>query len=378
MTDSNWKVSITTFNCEKEFPVDPSLENVRSLIIKRLLFKHRHEVKDIYVFGFQELAPIWEGSFPSIMNSYTDTLYQSIASVLQTLFPADEFKLIGSETVGAIAMLVIGHASVTVNEVLKNKVRCGMLDSSLKGGIGMCCTLQKNGGVNGTFTFICSHLTANEGEKNIIRRREDFQSIMDSCDTQFGDYKDYHVFFFGDLNYRVKGWNHLNNTDYSNEETINELLGNYEEFYHSKQSYDTYKNFIEARINFPPTYKYLRGSYKYNTKRIPSWCDRILYRAPNFKEDIDKLTEVYTSVDRIPELQFTDHQPVMLVINLPQLSETRLISLEQGPIVSNLQPNTLGDAVDIIIGYAGWLQHLKVHYLLVGLFLLYLLYIFFI
>jgi len=45
------------------------------------------------------------------------------------------------------------------------------------------------------------------------------------------------------------------------------------------------RSFDEPQITFAPTYKYNRGSTEYDTsekKRIPAWCDRILYtRNPN-------------------------------------------------------------------------------------------------
>lgn len=45
------------------------------------------------------------------------------------------------------------------------------------------------------------------------------------------------------------------------------------------------RSFDEAPITFAPTYKYNRGSTEYDSsekKRIPAWCDRILYtKSPN-------------------------------------------------------------------------------------------------
>lgn len=46
-----------------------------------------------------------------------------------------------------------------------------------------------------------------------------------------------------------------------------------------------FKDFIEAPINFAPTYKYDIFSDDYDTSeknRIPSWTDRVLYRKKKF------------------------------------------------------------------------------------------------
>lgn len=63
----------------------------------------------------------------------------------------------------------------------------------------------------------------------------------------------------------------------------------------------------EAPITFPPTYKFkpgTRDTYKTFTKRIPGWCDRILYLS-NTADEVE--CELYRS-----EMDFTasDHKPV--------------------------------------------------------------------
>lgn len=74
MSTHDWKVSVTTFNCGKEFPVENS-----KAIVKQLLFPYddgisQLELQDIYVLGFQELVPIWQGSFPAVNRDLIDKI----------------------------------------------------------------------------------------------------------------------------------------------------------------------------------------------------------------------------------------------------------------------------------------------------------------
>ena len=43
---------------------------------------------------------------------------------------------------------------------------------------------------------------------------------------------------------------------------------------------------IQAPISFPPTYRLIVGTTRYDLKRTPSWCDRILYRVRVFGEGL--------------------------------------------------------------------------------------------
>ena len=62
----------------------------------------------------------------------------------------------------------------------------------------------------------------------------------------------------------------------------------------------------EARINFPPTYKYISGSNNYlndiENLRTPSWTDRILFCHKNNIRNLD--------YSNIPTIMYSDHRPV--------------------------------------------------------------------
>jgi hypothetical protein len=60
---------------------------------------------------------------------------------------------------------------------------------------------------------------------------------------------------------------------------------------------------IEGPLKFEPTYKYIVGTSEYDTKkkRVPSWCDRILFRR---SENIKVLD--YNKVD----YTHSDHKPI--------------------------------------------------------------------
>ena len=58
----------------------------------------------------------------------------------------------------------------------------------------------------------------------------------------------------------------------------------------------------EEKIVFPPTYKYNKMSTTYNSKRTPSWTDRILYKQDNIIKCL-----FYDTID----LYISDHKPLV-------------------------------------------------------------------
>jgi len=112
----------------------------------------------------------------------------------------------------------------------------------------------------------------------------------------------------GDLNYRI---------DQRRDVVISHLgtgnLGHllqYDQLLHEIATNPSFRlhTFTEAPIKFAPTYKYDRGTLTYDTsekKRIPAWCDRILYRS----QDAQRVECLwYGRFEREPDV--SDHRPV--------------------------------------------------------------------
>lgn len=91
-----------------------------------------------------------------------------------------------------------------------------------------------------------------------------------------------------------------------------------------EQAHDTALHHLrEGAITFPPTYKYIPGSRdELSSKRVPGWCDRVLY-ASAAQGEVKVLN--YRSV-----MEFTrsDHKPVSRAAFLP-LSATISFELSE-------------------------------------------------
>ncbi|GME77354.1 unnamed protein product [Ambrosiozyma monospora] len=148
-----------------------------------------------------------------------------------------------------------------------------------------------------------------------------------------------HCFIMGDFNYRATGAyniagpltvpseSDLENDDYEFYKDELSLL---------RKSNVAFWGFDEAKINFKPTYKFKVGTSKYNTKRKPSWCDRILYQSyqsqhlpPGEVEGERELLNLKADVleyNSIENLRISDHIPVYLKIRVPYRAPNAIIN----------------------------------------------------
>ncbi|KAM0747344.1 DNase I-like protein [Meredithblackwellia eburnea MCA 4105] len=72
------------------------------------------------------------------------------------------------------------------------------------------------------------------------------------------------------------------------------------------------RSFKEAPLTFAPTYKYDPGTDEYDSsakKRIPAWCDRVLWRA----DQAEKVTPLHY---RRYECNVSDHKPISAALDL--------------------------------------------------------------
>ncbi|KAJ3024016.1 UNVERIFIED_CONTAM: hypothetical protein HDU68_008348 [Siphonaria sp. JEL0065] len=187
-----------------------------------------------------------------------------------------------------------------------------------KGGIGTRIVVEDT-----SFCFVNVHLAAHQSHTSA--RNNDVTNIMDGISfagmkqldgvfAQGGDGSQVldheNVFFSGDLNYRI---------DLPREVVISEIERRNWGYLleHDQLSIQLKTNaqfglrtFNEGPLQFAPTFKYNIKSNEYDTsekKRVPAWCDRILYKSSTTVVPGEGITLL--SYNR-GECTMSDHRPV--------------------------------------------------------------------
>ena len=182
--------------------------------------------------------------------------------------------------------------------------------------------------------FVTSHLAAHV--KNVDARNDDFKRIVSEleaqapprflrprrnpdgspaeCDgTHLLSSMD-HIFFSGDLNYRIdlpreyvdrclddiqQCWNREGDVG-----SLMKKLLRRDQLLQTIASGRAFPDFGEGQITFLPTFKFDKGTSNYDTshkQRVPAWTDRILFRS-----DKVNVLEYQSAVDA----KHSDHRPV--------------------------------------------------------------------
>ncbi|KAI7793043.1 putative phosphatidylinositol 4 [Triplophysa rosa] len=184
--------------------------------------------------------------------------------------------------------------------------------------------------------FLNCHLPAHM--RNLEQRMEDFESILQQQQFEGGaavGVLDHDVvFWFGDLNFRIEGYDiHVVKSAIENDKLP--LLWEKDQLNMAKKSESVLEGFMEGPLNFPPTYKFDVGTHTYDTstkKRKPAWTDRILWRlrrtgspVPSHNSALQRgLTSWLGGATRVSQqfyrshMGFTisDHKPVSALFSL--------------------------------------------------------------
>uniref|UniRef100_A0A8C4JZ92 phosphatidylinositol-3,4,5-trisphosphate 5-phosphatase n=4 Tax=Aves TaxID=8782 RepID=A0A8C4JZ92_DRONO len=232
---------------------------------------------DIYVFGTQENSlgdKEWVDFLRAVLKDFTETEYRPVA--MQSLWNIK------------IAVLVKPEHENRISHVSTSSVKTGIANTlGNKGAVGVSFMF------NGTsFGFVNCHLTS--GNEKTARRNQNYLDILRLLslgDKQLSSFdislRFTHLFWFGDLNYRL---------DMDIQEILNyisrkefEPLLKVDQLNLEKEKHKVFLRFGEEEITFPPTYRYERGSrdtYVWHKQKptgvrtnVPSWCDRILWKS---------------------------------------------------------------------------------------------------
>lgn len=225
-----------------------------------------------------------------------------------------------------------------------------------KGGMGVGFSLYGT-----SVCFIGAHLNAHM--QHLEKRNSDVREIHEgiklretalTLDRQFA-----HVFFAGDLNYRLDrnlvsqerneelcrqyGVQIPNKSDKksvyrSHWELTKALIDDKkwkelmeaDQLKHCIKCEKVFHGYKEGEYKFPPTFKVARDQgYDYTSKRIPSYCDRVLWRSlPSLSGNV-KLEELasYSSITS------SDHKPVSAGFQLSLTAPVQLGPGNSGPIL---------------------------------------------
>ncbi|CAN4095624.1 unnamed protein product [Withania somnifera] len=134
------------------------------------------------------------------------------------------------------------------------------------------------------------------------------------------------VIFCGDLNYRLFGISYDEARDFVSQRCF-EWLREKDQLRAEMKAGKVFQGMREAVIRFPPTYKFekgkpgLGGYDSGEKKRIPAWCDRVLYRdsrtAPSMRCSLEcPVAASILQYDACMEVTDSDHKPVRCKFNV--------------------------------------------------------------
>lgn len=210
-----------------------------------------------------------------------------------------------------------------------------------KGGVAIGLRFNET-----SMLFVNAHLASNKKAKGDIDtnaescklRNQNVQEILDSCKFKIRELdlhnQFHHIFFMGDLNYRIE-MKFEDAVKLSKDENFTELL-RYDQLREQMYLGSVLADFSEANISFPPTYKYVVGTTEFdesNKKNAPSYTDRVLWKSlPGSEISCDEYghCEALNTSDQMPVYAHFTVKTLRPYLSIFSKSEpNRLLKIEE-------------------------------------------------
>jgi len=397
------RVLALTFNCFKqEFHEGNSFDWLTEEIDRQCA---KPILPDLIAIGLQEFLP-FNKAFIGGDDFYEELIREKLHMALESAFSlpieptksplaqnrlhiADrQFAFVKKAChVGNIVFL-FSKTSLRISNVCTSYMGSGWFWMGNKGAVAIKLSIEDKNAEGKTniwsMCILSCHFDAHKTDP--YARNNQFQEIStriifeepSDCDLPLSFVEDQDVtILLGDLNYRV----------YNEFKSAEELISlhqseRYDELFKydqltnqfSKNSHPFINQFTEAKVIFLPTYKYSLGSDKIDETRIPSWCDRVLYRSTLYDCQVIK----YLS---IPSCQLSDHKPVMAILDISTNSTTATRAFSEREIAAKTQTDSyhlfkkrVGATADLTAGLAFNVLNnpLKIPIIALGIFVIFL------
>jgi hypothetical protein len=252
---------------------------------------------DIYIIGLQEIVSLNAKNIMLSSNSSKVDFWRNL--ICKNLGEIDKYVLLKSLDLVGIYLVVF------IKESLKENVRnidSFIVKSGLLGTMGNkgSCLMRFNY-LDTSLAISCNHLTA--GGSHVGARINEITDILTKTFNGKKEikFRDHDIqFIFGDLNFRVDL--DMNTCLQMISSGNYQALTVYDQLIKAKTVSTSLIDLDEGNITFPPTYKYVVGTSEYDQKkkRIPSWCDRILFKRNERIKVLDYNRVDYTHSDHKP------------------------------------------------------------------------------
>ncbi|CAG81236.1 hypothetical protein B0I72DRAFT_138150 [Yarrowia lipolytica] len=316
----NLSVAVITWNCGalKPSQMQRAKKNDKYWIDQVL---EDADYPDIVVFGFQELVELSDKGLSA--KALLGLHKKDDISDQYQLWEDELCHLMGKEYRRVKSHYLVGLFSIVFSrdDLRLGHVQCGEVKTGLggyhgnKGAVCIRFTIADS-----SLCFVNVHLAA--GQSKVSDRVKDLESCFskelfkkdssrDEDGTRvyinggdgalIGDHEN--LFILGDMNFRVNQHPKLAAQHVNNNRLEKLLLSDQLTIQMKKNISFPLRSFAEHEISFAPTYKFDVGTDTYDSsekKRVPSWCDRILYRG-----HVDCLK--YDS----KVVRLSDHRPVI-------------------------------------------------------------------
>ncbi|KAI9216790.1 Endonuclease/exonuclease/phosphatase, partial [Blastocladiella britannica] len=303
---SDISVLVCSWNLDASQPRDVLVQGQERAARESSLVRRTGHAPEIIVAAFQETVDLEDKkktarTFLTLTRKKNKTpnatahekqhkLWQE--AMAEAVLPVAYRTMVAQYMVG-LTCLVFVRADVAAARVETELVEAQKVKTGFKGYHGNKGGLVARLTVDDTsLCFVVAHLAA--GQEHIPSRNKDAATILDETEfrtsgTKFvhaaeGRYiaDHHHVWFIGDLNYRIEGERNPLVSVWSNDQLVRvRCPPRPTASVHGRvTAAPALGPFLEGPLGFVPTYKYDPGSDEWDTsdkQRLPAWCDRILF-----------------------------------------------------------------------------------------------------